>query len=123
MPLMHTVVETLEFRADARRAGLSPDDLSALIDAIARNPQSGDIIKGTGGARKVRMAGRGKGKSGGYRVITYFGGGDIPVFLLNIFAKSERVDLSQAERNEMRKQLRGLIEDYRRGATLRVKGR
>jgi len=90
---------------------------------IARNPQAGDIIKGTGGARKVRVPGRGKGKSGGFRVITYFGGGDIPIFLLNIFAKSERVDLSQAERNELRKILRALGDTYRRGVKSRVQSR
>ena len=73
------------------------------------------MIKGTGGARKVRFAGRGKGKSGGYRIITYYGGEDLPVFLLNVFSKGDRVDLSQAERNELQKELKGLADDYRKG--------
>jgi len=68
---------------------------------------------GTGGARKVRFAGRGKGKSGGYRVITFFGGDDIPVFLLNVFSKGERANLSKTERNELRQELTGLANDYR----------
>ncbi|HLY19054.1 MAG TPA: helix-turn-helix domain-containing protein [Bryobacteraceae bacterium] len=55
---------------------------------------SGDVIEGTGGVRKVRFAGRGWGKRGGYRVITFFSGTDIPVFLLNSFAKSEKSDLA-----------------------------
>jgi len=57
------------------------------------------------------------------RVITYYGGDDIPVFLLNVFAKGDRVDLSQAERNELRKELEGLAADYRRGVQSYVESR
>jgi len=57
---------------------------------------------------------RGRGKRGGYRTIHYYGGNDIPVFLLAILKKGDRSDLSQAEKNELRKQLAGLREDYRR---------
>ena len=56
------------------------------------------MFQGTGGARKVRFAGRGKGKSG-YRLITLYSGGDVPVFLLTMFAKGERSDMSKAEHN------------------------
>jgi hypothetical protein len=72
---------------------------------------------------KVRFAGRGKGKSGGYRVITYFGGGDIPVFLLNVFSKGDRVNLSKAEVNALRDELAGLADEYRKRAKQNVKGR
>jgi len=78
------------------------------------NPAAGDEIKGTGGARKVRFAGKGKGKSGGYRVITFYSGNDIPVFLLNVFAKNEKIDLSQAERNDLKMTLAALANTYRR---------
>lgn len=44
------------------------------------------------------MAGRGKGKSGGYRTITFYSGPDIPVYLLAVFSKGERAELSQRER-------------------------
>jgi hypothetical protein len=47
----------------------------------------------------------------------------VPVFLLNVFAKGDRVDLSQAERNELRKALAGLADDYRRGVRLYVESR
>jgi len=77
-------------------------------------------MPGTGGARKVRFAGRGKGKSGGYRVVTYFGGSDLPVFLLAVISKGERADLSQAERNELRAELSGLAADYRAGVRGRI---
>lgn len=110
---MQAVIETPDYLADAKVAGLSEAERRTVIDLVADNPTSGDQIEGTGGARKLRMAGRGKGKSGGYRVITYYGGGDIPVFLLAVFAKGDKVNLSQAERNALKKELAGLAADYR----------
>ena len=77
------------------------------------------MIEGTGGARKVRFAGRGKGKSGGYRVITFFTGTDIPVFLLNIFAKNEKTDLAPKERRVLKSVLAEMVETYRSGRKLR----
>jgi hypothetical protein len=77
-------------------------------------------MEGTGGARKIRFAGRGKGKSGGYRVVTYFGGNDVPVFLLGLFSKGERANLSKAERNELRKELASIAADYRASVKDRV---
>ncbi len=52
-----------------------------------------------------------------------FGGDDIPVFLLNVFAKGDRVNLSKAEVNELWRELSGLADDYRKGVRRRVKGR
>ncbi len=120
---MHSVIETPDFVADARRAGISDEERSAIVSALAHGPRIGDAIPGTGGARKVRFGGRGKGKSGGYRVITFYAGPDVPVFLLNVFAKGDRVDLSQAERNALRRELAGLAEDYRQGVMRHVAGR
>jgi len=113
---MQTVVETAPFIRDAKSAELSEKEREEIVDFIARNPEAGDEIKGTGGARKIRFAGKGKGKSGGYRVITFYSGDDIPVFLLNIFAKNEKIDLSQAERNELKCVLSDLANAYRRRA-------
>ena len=55
-------------------------------------------------------------------MITFYTGKDIPVFLLNVFSKGDRVDLSQKERNELRRELAGLADDYRKGVRARVKG-
>jgi hypothetical protein len=60
------VVEMPQFLSDAKGAGLSEDERAKVINRVASNPTAGDLIPGTGGARKVRFAGRGKGKSGGY---------------------------------------------------------
>jgi hypothetical protein len=119
----HAVIETQDFLADARDAGITADERTRIVSHFARNPADGAMIKGTGGARKVRFGGRGKGKSGGYRVIAYYGGDDIPVFLLSVFAKGDKVDLSKAECNELHEELEGLAEDYRRGVRLYVESR
>ena len=119
----HAVIETPDYLSDAKSAGMNDSEREAVIMMLATNPRAGVEVPGTGGARKIRVAGRGKGKSGGYRVITFYTGRDIPVFLLNVFSKGDRVDLSQAERNELRKELAGLAEDYRKGVHARVEGR
>jgi hypothetical protein len=93
---------------------LSDEERMAIVDAIAADPMMGDEIKGSGGARKVRFAGRGKGKSGGYRVITFFSGPDIPVFLLNVFGKGDRSNLSKAEVNALQAILSRIVDAYRR---------
>src|SRR5260370_33959504 len=100
---MHTVVETSFYLEDAKAAGLTEAERDAVVEMIANAPEAGDEISGTGGARKVRIAGRGKGKSGGYRVITFFSGKDLPVFLLAVYCKGEKANLSKAERNELKR--------------------
>ena len=120
---IHSVIETPDYLSDAKAAGLTDAERERVVTTLANNPKAGDEIPGTGGARKVRIAGRGKGKSGGYRVIVFYSGDDIPVFLLNVFSKGDRVDLSQAERNELRRELGGLAADYRKGMHRHVQGR
>jgi len=74
----------------------------AAENLVASDPEGGVIMQGTEGVRKARLAGRGKGKSGGYRVVWYFGGGEIPVFLLTVFGKDQKANLSPAERTALR---------------------
>lgn len=112
---MQTVVETPVYLADAKSAGLTETERAEIVELLSKNPTAGDLIVGTGGARKLRVGGRGKGKSGGYRVITYFGGTDVPVFLLAVFSKGDRVNLSKAECNELKDELAELADDYRKG--------
>ena len=64
-----------------------------------------------------------EGKSGGYRVISYFGGDDVPVFLLDVFAKGDKVNLSKAARNELKKTLADIADLYRKVVRRNVKGR
>jgi hypothetical protein len=117
---MHAVVETPGFLRDAAQAGLSDEERRAMIAAIANDPTQGDLMAGTGGARKVRFSGRGKGKSGGYRIVTYYAAPDVPVLMLAIFGKGDRDNLSKAERNALRAELAGYAEDYRRSVRTKV---
>jgi hypothetical protein len=120
--MLHAVIETPDFIRDAENAGLTPEERGKIVALTATLPKSGTDIPGTGGARKIRFAGRGKGKSGGYRVISFYAGPDVPAFLPNVFAKGDKIDLTMAERNELRNELAGLAEDYRTGVRHHVQG-
>lgn len=116
---LHTVVETPEFLNCARRV-LTDSERAALADYLAANPTAGDVMQGTGGARKLRWAAKGKGKSGGARAITFHGGPDLPVFLMTVFGKGEKANLTKAERNELRDILALIAAEYRKGARRNV---
>ena len=120
---MQVVIETPDYLADVKTLGLTDEERRAIVDYVAQKPEAGDENKGTGGARKIRFAGRGKRKSGGYRIVTFYSGTDIPVFLLSIFSKGEKTNLSQAERNELKEVLSSIAEAYREGIKRHVKGR
>jgi len=62
---VQTVVETPAFLGDARSLGLSDGQRLEIVTSITANPEAGDVIEGTGGARKVRFAGKGKGEKRG----------------------------------------------------------
>lgn len=76
---------------------------AALIDLVANAPEDGEIIPRTGGVRKLRVPSRGRGKSGGYRVIYYFYNESNPVLLFTVYGKNEKSDLSHKEENELYK--------------------
>ena len=117
---MHVVLLTPTFERQAKWAGVGRDELAAIVDAIASDPEGGDLIAGTGGARKVRHAGRGQGKSAGYRTIHYFGGEDVPVFPLSIYGKGTKANLSKAGRNELAAVLPRIAEAYRESVAAKV---
>ncbi|ACB35430.1 RelE-like cytotoxic translational repressor of toxin-antitoxin stability system [Leptothrix cholodnii SP-6] len=102
---MLTVAELPEYQR--RAAKLLPDeDRRAVVDYLAAHPRAGDLIEGTGGVRKLRWGRDGRGKSGGVRVIYYVHSEAMPLYLLTMFAKNERANISKAERNE----LAGLVD-------------
>jgi len=110
---MITVVELPEFVKRSERL-LKEDERKNIINYLATHPATGVVMKGTGGIRKLRWRKEGSGKSGGVRVIYYYHSQQIPLFLLTIFGKSEKANLSKAERNELAKLTRILIESYGR---------
>ena len=111
--LPHCVIETQTFVNAAAEVGLDEDDRRKIVLFLSDNPTAGDLITGTGGARKLRFAFRGRGKSGGVRVITYFAAEDIPVFLLDVYDKTVKINLTQAERNALKVNLATMADQYR----------
>lgn len=103
-----TVVETPEFIKRANAVGMSDEDRMDVIDQLAANPEAG--ISLGGGLRKVRIRRRGGGKSGGYRVLHFFRSPVMPLFLLTVFAKNEKANITRAEQADLIK-LCDLIAD------------
>ncbi|WP_425409280.1 type II toxin-antitoxin system RelE/ParE family toxin [Hyphococcus sp.] len=99
----HTVVETEEFSADIRHLKVPDEDVTRIITEISLNPESGDIIAGSGGLRKVRIAGRGGGKSGGYRILVLYLNEYCPTYIFAMLSKGERANFSKAELAELSK--------------------
>jgi hypothetical protein len=106
-----TIVETPEFIRRIDKL-MDDDERAALILYLAGNPMAGDLIPGTGGVRKLRWGLEGRGKRGGARVIHFFHNSQLPLFLLTAFAKNERADLSQADRNSIRTLTKLLVDTY-----------
>ena len=98
---MQTVVETSYYIRRAAKL-MTEDQRAEVVTFLAANPEAGDIMEGTGGVRKVRIALEGRGKSGGARVIYYFHSDAIPLFLFDVFAKNEKANLTKAERNALK---------------------
>jgi hypothetical protein len=106
---MHTVVETLPYLASATKAGMSEAERIAAIDLISANPGVGEVIVGGGGIRKIRVPGRGKGKSGGYRVLTYFMSENRPVYLLWALNKSMASNLTDAQKAKLKEAAKDIL--------------
>lgn len=100
MQVMQTVAELPEYIRRVEKL-LTADERRGIVDYLATNPKAGDLMEGTGGVRKLRWGRDGRGKSGGVRVIYYFHSERLPLYLLTLFAKNERANLSRAERNEL----------------------
>lgn len=110
---MQSVVETPAYLRASNQAGMDDEERTEVVNVVASDPQAGVIMPGCGGARKLRIKKPGSGKSGGYRIITYFGGLDVPVYLLTVFGKGEKDSLTKAERNVLAKLTKTLSESLR----------
>jgi len=108
---MQTIVELPEFLRKSDKL-LSKTERLSIINYLAAHPAAGDIMQGTGGIRKLRWSAQGKGKSGGVRIIYYHHNKSIPLFLLTLFGKSEKANLTKTERNELVKFTSLLTKNY-----------
>ena len=87
------IVETSVFTRQVGRL-LADDEYQQLQIALAQRPNTGQVIVGSGGLRKVRWRAKGKGKRGGVRVIYYWAVAQDRLLMLLIYAKNEQDDLS-----------------------------
>jgi len=106
-----TVVETPEFLSATRKI-MSDTERAQVVDYLAYNPKAGDVIAGTGGVRKLRWGLEGRGKRGGARVIYFYHGVVMPLFLLSAYAKNERADLSYDDRREFKRLTTQLVKYF-----------
>jgi len=111
---MQTVVETRHYFARAEKL-LSESERNELIDLLASHPLRGQVLPGTGGLRKIRFARSGRGRSSGVRVIYYFHTAETPLYLLEIFGKNEKADLTAGERNALSKVAAEIKRQLQRG--------
>ena len=97
-----TVAETPLFMRQA--AGVwSEEEREAFVNFIARTPEAGDVIPETGGVRKVRWGRSGTGKRGGVRVIYFHHDADRPLYLLMVYAKARRENLTAGEKRAVQR--------------------
>ena len=90
-----------EFDKKWKELGLNDFDLRQLETFLCEHPDSGDIMQGTGGVRKIRWALEGRGKSGGARIIYLDILCSAHIYLLTVFPKNEKINLSKEERNNI----------------------
>jgi len=84
---------------------LNDEEYSALQQTIALRPDIGKIIPGSGGLRKMRWAGSGRGKRGGTRIIYYWLREDGQIWLLTIYAKNEAEDIPPSVLKILRREI------------------
>jgi len=108
-----TVVETPAYISLAGKL-LSEQERDEIVAMVAENPECGDVMSGTGGFRKVRVPRAGMGKSGGARVVYIWRNERFPVFLITVFPKNKKANLTKAERNALKKRADDIFKSYRR---------
>ncbi len=108
-----TIIETPAF-LHMSGAIWTDEERSALIDYVARNPESGDVIPGTGGVRKLRWGRAGIGKRGGSRAIYFYYQADAPIYMLLAYAKAASTDLTPDQKRQATR-LTGLLKAQHKG--------
>lgn len=95
----HSIIETAAFTARVKKVGVSDSELAAIYDQYAKDPSYGKVIKRTGGLRKGRVGKDAIGKSGGYRVFSFFADEKNPTYLIWLIDKSEDDTLTDTQEN------------------------
>lgn len=103
------IIRTTPYLKSVKKIGITAEDEVKLFEELRINPEKGDVIVGSGGARKTRLALGNRGKSKGARVIYHYIKLKEKIYLLGVYLKSEQANLTKAQINEL-KQLNEIIE-------------
>lgn len=95
------IIELPEFQKQTRKL-FSVGERAELLDYMYDNPLKGDVVAGTGGARKLRFGIGGRGKRGGVRVIYYYRASATEMYLFSAYAKNEKSDLAPHEKRALK---------------------
>ena len=103
------IIESYEF-AQKVETFLQDEEYGELQWYLVRHPESGDLIRGGGGLRKLRWASQSKGKRGGYRIIYFFHMADDTILMVDMYKKNQQEDLSQGQLSY----LKGLVKEFQK---------
>ena len=106
-----TIIETNSFIRESEKL-LDNTEINHLKSELAVHPTMGDVIPGLRGIRKVRWQAQQKGTRGGARIIYFFYNNRLPLFLLDIYPKSQKQDLSSDEKKILNRFVDEIIEHY-----------
>ena len=106
--MTRTFVETKEFQSRWKALGMMEDYLRDLQSFLLENPEIAPIIQGTGGVRKLRWAREGRGKSGSLRIIYLDMRTPGLIYLITVFGKDEKTNLSAEEKKKIKVYVKGL---------------
>lgn len=111
--ILQTVLEMPEFLKQSESC-MDDESRKTFIDYIAEHPLSGDLIVGTGGVRKIRWTGDShQGKRGGVRVIYYYYDQSVPIFLLTVYGKNKKDNLTQDEKRILKTIIGKIVDAYK----------
>ena len=112
--MIRTFIEVPLFSKRWKEIGLGEEELRALQIMLLKDPESGPVMEGTGGIRKVRFPLKNRGKSGSIRVCyTDFAEYEV-TYLVTAFEKKDQENLSDNEKNVLRKLVKALKEEIAR---------
>jgi Protein of unknown function (DUF1044). len=112
--MIRTFIEVPLFSKRWKEIGLGEEELRALQIMLLKDPESGPVMEGTGGIRKVRFPLKNRGKSGSIRVCyTDFAEYEV-TYLITAFEKKDQENLSDNEKNVLRKLVKALKEETAR---------
>jgi hypothetical protein len=109
---MLTFVETTKF-TQLILSLVSDEDYAEFQRELATSPEKGVLLSGCGGVRKVRMAARGKGKSGGARILYLYLPNAQLIYLLYLFTKGDAENISAAGKNAIHQLAQQIKNEHR----------